>query len=115
MNWLCRLWVEEEKRFVYFTCAEGLEEPYKTYAKKRPWLIECETHLKDKDRRLIFEGDFVIASNCTIFRVVYLINESSFVFENINNGKFAPIKGSWEDFYKIIGNVKENPELLEKK
>lgn len=35
MNWFCRLWIEEEKRFIYFTCAEGLEEPYKTYAKKK--------------------------------------------------------------------------------
>lgn len=36
------------------------------------------------------------------------------MYENINTGKLAPIKSCWNDFYKVIGNVKENPDLLER-
>lgn len=114
MDWFCRLWIEDEKRFIYFTCAKGLEEPYKTYAKKRPWLIEYETHIKDKYRRCIFEGDIVRVQNSLFYRVVYVVSEASFMYEDINTGKHAPIKNSWNDYYKVIGNVKENPDLLER-
>lgn len=114
MDWFCRLWIEEERRFIYFTCAEGLKEPYKTYAKKRPWLIEYETHIKDKDRRCIFEGDIVLVHNCLFYIVVYVVSEASFMHEHINTGKLAPIKNNWNDTYQVIGNVKENPDLLER-
>lgn len=114
MNWSCRLWIEEEKRFIYFTCAEGLEEPYKSYAKKRPWLIEYETHIKDKDRRCIFEGDIVLVETSLFYRVVYAVKEARFMNENINSGELVPIKSSWNDCYKVIGNIHEKPELLEK-
>lgn len=67
-------------------------------------LIQC-TGLRDKNGKLIFEEDFVIEKldgfkDCK--KVVYWIGDAMTGF-NLNS----------EGEYEVIGNIYENPELLE--
>lgn len=76
----------------------------------RSKLINCElmqcTGLRDKNGKLIYEGD-ILKSGIHCYQVVW--HEGKFV---LNKGcKNYPIGGC--DLMEIIGNIHENPELLE--
>lgn len=77
-------------------------------------ILQC-TGLKDKNGRLIFEGDIVKHNNQYI-RVNPLIVKycedycGIFLFEPNNKNKYAIYSESIE--YEVIGNIYENPELL---
>lgn len=68
-------------------------------------VMRC-TGLRDKNGKLIFEGD-ILKSGIHYYQVVW--HEGKFV---LNKGcKNYPIGGC--DLMEIIGNIHENPELLE--
>lgn len=68
--------------------------------------VEQCTGLKDKNGKLIYEGD-ILKSGIHYYQVVW--HEGKFV---LNKGcKNYPIGGC--DLMEIIGNIHENPELLE--
>lgn len=78
------------------------------------------TGLKDKNGKLIFEGDIIKTkeygrdighsnvNNFDIFKVIY--EPAVFRLENVRRG--FNLVGNGNDF-EIIGNVHDNPELLE--
>jgi len=67
------------------------------------------TGLKDKNGKEIYEGDIVKKENNKLYQIKY----KEFGFQAIDN-----LGQNWylTDWYKceIIGNIYENPELLEK-
>ena len=69
------------------------------------------TGLKDKNGKLIYEGDIV---RYKLFHEDYLLgtylNKVTF-----NHGSFIPICNSKVGDVEVIGNIHENPELLEKR
>lgn len=93
-------------------------------------LIMQYTGLKDKNGKEIYEGDIVLykhASYKDISRVLYYEEVGSFVMEAIKEDdntsmarfKKGTIRGfvagrvNGYDYVKVIGNIYENPELLE--
>ena len=91
------------------------------------WIDQC-TGKKDKHNKLIYEGDIVrlTGKNKVTFEylVKYRLSEYRYVLEYAN-GKFkgrkardfskeyAQVKNLYDGGYEVIGNIYENPELLE--
>lgn len=77
-------------------------------------LIQC-TGLKDKNGKLIYEGDIVEVINCRGGNAVveYNLECAKFI---LKGEKFAPsaLQHIRKDFFEIIGNIYENPGLLGK-
>ena len=83
------------------------------------YVIEQCTGLKDKNGKLIYEGDIVQTDyeGFGLDKYIYRWEEPAFYLEPIENGKLT---GSHYYYYAIcvercvvIGNIHENPELLE--
>lgn len=73
------------------------------------------TGLKDKNGKEIYEGDIVDTHDGHSGKVTY--NAPSFFVEDYNDGDYyigwCPDAWDWSAF-EVIGNIYENPELLEK-
>ena len=106
-NWTCPIiWIEEKKRWLAF------DDDYKC--------IMQSTGLKDKNDKEIFEGDVVrqvrtqpTTENETITGVVTMIEGAWLIMNDCE--QLASYLWSETDENEIIGNIYENPELLEDK
>lgn len=78
-------------------------------------IYQC-TGLKDKNGKLIYEGDIVEVINCRGANAIVEYNTERAKFK-LNGKKFSPsaLEHIRNDYFEIIGNVHENPELLEDK
>ncbi|HEU6618239.1 TPA: hypothetical protein VV320_002018 [Streptococcus pneumoniae] len=100
-NWTCPIiWIEEEKDWLHFDDYECIMQ---------------STGLKDKNGKEVFIGDIV---KCTrgCLHEVYLEKEYGGTY--IGGMPAVYLKGfgdgyAWMEYEEIIGNVYENPELLE--
>lgn len=67
------------------------------------------TGLKDKNGKEIYEGD-IVKFQVNIFPLEFEIKEVIF-----KHGEFCPIANNYEiDGFEVIGNIYENPNLLNK-
>ena len=103
-RFMFRAWDNTYKRFIFRTLID---------AKETSLSWEQCTGLKDKNGRLIYEGDIVkLSGKFGVYPIVY--NESCCDYDLTKNGKFI-----YEFYWKVaencevIGNIHENPELLE--
>ena len=71
---------------------------------------EC-TGLPDKNGKLIFEGDMLKGMG-GLYRVYYDTSLACFEWAKIN-GNWKESFSGFADEYEIIGNIHDNPELLE--
>ena len=77
------------------------------------------TGLKDCDGKKIFKGD-VLAFVGTAYKYIVKYEDAAFVLYHTNGERFGFLSvitsPTYENFeFKIIGNIHENPELLEEK
>lgn len=81
----------------------------------RHLIWEQSTGLKDRYGKEIYEGDIVLAANMgrTPYVVKYREGDCSFVANNEALMDYYHLFSGMPKCYEVIGNVHENPELLE--
>lgn len=125
-----RVWDETEKNMVYFDGIFYNKKPYtegssfpqyesSPHYHKLSDLMQC-TGLKDKNGKLIYEGD-ILVDIARLDKILYIVKwnklQAQFCIEMVNPSKYELYAG-WNlgrhDLdYEAIGNIYENPELLE--
>lgn len=77
-------------------------------------LGDC-TGLRDKNKKLIFEGDIIKGSNKRTFTVEYCAEICAFVARAADGVMVTPgMNTGTMEHYEVIGNIHGNPELLQK-
>lgn len=119
-----RAWDKERKRWTNYSIADDLPRFYdkhtgcwKTDREGERFILCQYTGLKNYNGKEIYEGDIVKSEGFFgwIGLAKYLDNNQSFVFEAIDkNYRGSRLSlGRFEQYVKILGNIYENPELLE--
>lgn len=106
-NWTCPIiWIEEEKDWLHFDDYECIMQ---------------STGLKDKNDKEIFEGDILACKTddeVINLNVFWDEEHALFMFESKKYNEQEPLAELVENNtypFEIIGNIYENPELLEDK
>lgn len=106
-NWTCPIiWIEERKKWLHFDDYECIMQ---------------STGLKDKNGQEIFEGDILACKTddeVINLNVFWDEEHALFMFESKKYNEQEPLAELVENNtypFEIIGNVHENPELLEDK
>lgn len=122
-----RVWDEVTKRYLnraYLAMdsggalvhvVDGGFEPYSSEEVDGLIIEQC-TGRKDRNGKLIYEGDIISGSNgsingryWTFKREIKWDEKKGFSVPNWGS------KESWSHWYEVVGNIHENPELLEEK
>mgnify|MGYP001313693752 CR=1 FL=1 len=118
-----RAWDSEEKNYIFFDALDGiLAECDEVYRQRCVGRFEQFTGLRDKNGKEIYEGDMLkeTAPRGNVYRVFgvpggFVINAFQ---DEITNLRYAePLanmqtSGYIQEQCYIIGNIHENPELL---
>lgn len=78
------------------------------------FIIEFCTGFRDKNKKLIFENDIIERNDGKRFVIEWCQDKLGYVARNDNpNEVLESLDISWCD-WKMVGNIHENPELLER-
>ena len=110
-----RAWDIDCHRFEYFEIGENDDcyGMFRVAANKFGSVVEQYTGLKDKNGKEIYEGDIVkFKWTKRLYVVAYRLYDASFILENDEWEETIHLSLD-KDNYEVIGNIHENPELLE--
>lgn len=87
-----------------------VDKGWLSFVKKEDLKIMQCTGLKDKNGKLIYEGDII--KDLIIPEIFYIVKwfNSGFYLESTISGSFLKFNDTQQE---VIGNIYENPELLE--
>lgn len=120
-----RAWDKEHKRWTNYSIADDLPRFYdkhtgcwKTDKEGKRFILSQYTGLKDKNNREIYEGDVIKAISFArwIGVVEYSDENSTFIFDDLDKkyrGDSIVFMSQFDQGFKILGNIYENPELLD--
>ena len=126
-----RAWIKTEKRYGYllnlFNCGANSKQyeveeydeqgdSYTVYSSDEVVLQQC-TGLKDKNGKLIYEGD-ILCALCTGAHIGVVCWDTKKANYRISGKGFAynALQGLHSELaFEVIGNIYENPELLEER
>ncbi len=107
------LYIEPSGEITY-ACYDGDREDMYYYEQNDVVVEQC-TGLRDKNGKLIYEGD-IVGNEKYVHEIVWRDKDASF-HTKLKGMEFicGHLEQSWIDEFgfKIIGNIHENPELLE--
>ena len=73
---------------------------------------------RDKNRILMFEGDVITYKSITgkmwVAKIIYSVNKCRFVQET-SSGQTFEIARKYANCYEVIGNIHDNPGLIQKR
>lgn len=119
-----RAWDKEQKEWVKYSITDNIPifchntSRWKTDKEGERFILCQYTGLKDENDREIYEGDIIKAVSFAkpIGIVKYSDENQAFIFNDLDKkyrGYSTALMNQFDDGFEILGNIYENPELLE--
>jgi len=122
-----RCWDQVEKQWINDECLYWTDELHSRkapnimtlvcdarYDYEPPVTIQISTQLHDKNGREIFEGDLVVLDNDDAPSIISWNKDHAGFAMNSSDESYQGVHQAILKNYMVIGNIFENPELLEK-
>lgn len=111
-----RAWDKESKTMLFTGFVINADGMVATITNDHDWKLEVMqyTGLKDKNDKEIYEGDIIAVKDCHYSNIDYWNNKEQKPIPFIIKWEFSSFIIPYDTYYwEIIGNIYENPDLLE--
>lgn len=111
-----RVWNNKMQKFhIVFSMHGIVNDTLEGYAKDDNFVLEQCTGLKDKNGKLIYEGDIVEVSEAFedgIYKIEFCQSDCEYNLYNREDNFIYQLTKSMTRYMEVIGNIHENKDLL---